>query len=945
VAVAVALPWLLAWLRPDHPPVVAGPRGSALPGRWRTFANGDDVLSLAVQGSVVWAGTRAGGLVRWDTATRAYRQYLRPQDPLAGNTVNDIAVDGSGRKWLATDGGLTVFDDRGTLDPGDDVWRSYTASSTNGALPSDDVHAVTVAGGVVWVGTMQVRDLATGAWRGGGLAMLDTRGTERTDDDRWSPVATFDNTAQRNLDGTTRLGLVSDNVQDLLVTPAGNLWVATAPHWRLEQPADIDKEPIWVSVHGGMSYRDTRGTVDPADDRWTPVSCESMQFTVTCNVRALALDAVGNAWAAIGGRGVMYFRADDPNIVDERTRRFDAADGLSDNFVEAIAFGPPDVPALANTVWLATREGGVSVLDHGGTLRDRADDRWNLGRSGPFDTAAGLTRQRVQALAMVPGAIWLGTGPRDGLGGGIQRLDLAAQSLGAALITDRAPPSNFITALDMGRPGSRWAGHVWLGTGSRAPAARRFGAGVADLDTRGTRDPADDSWRTFTALGTDDNGRLPWSGLPGDNIHAVAVQGDKVWVGASETVWDSAAGRYADGGLGLFDGTVWTARRVDNTGSPPGLRDGTVSALAPGCGGELWLGTGNAADNNGGGVAALTVAGDGRDRSTDRWQNFTYADSLLPSNNILGVSVDCAAGRAWVAAAHHDAGGRWEGGGAGVRDFATGKWTKYDTTNGLESYADVSIKIKAEARTVLAGPNGTAWIGTYGTRNTKTVNLVLDRPYWPATLNTWDGAAWRADVLTGAGWVSALARDLSGRLWVGTSRGGLARDDAQPESWRVDRVPPAAAPTATAPGRTATPTRTPAPGTPRLQPGEGGGLWVFDGATWQRLDVTAGIPANDISVVRVGPDGDVWVGTEGWGLARLELNVDPATPTPTYDAPTPTATRTATAELTATTRPTDRPGTTTATASVTRTPTVRPTVTRVRPPRWRVLLPFALKPR
>jgi ligand-binding sensor domain-containing protein len=955
VAFAGLLPWAAA---PQ-----AAPRAVMPPvGRWRTYANGDDVLALALQGNVVWSGTRAGGLVRWESGQPGYRQLLRPQDPLAGNSVRDIAIDGQGRKWLATDGGLTMLDDRGTAASADDLWRSYTRAGTNGALPSDDVRAVVVDGTRVWVGTAQVHDLATDAWSGGGLGMLDTKGTERTDDDTWAAPASFESTIRRNLDGTSVLGLVSDNILDLARTPAGNLWVATEPHWKKEPPADPNQAPVWTLVHGGLSFRDTRGTPDPADDRWSPVSCETMQFTVTCSVRALAIDAGGYAWAAIGGRGVMYFRADDPVIVDERTRRYDMADGLADNFVESIAFGPPGDPALKNTVWLGTRDGGISVLDHHGTLRDHQDDEWDQGRGHALSTADGLARNRVEALLLGADGLWLGTGPRDGQGGGVQRLDPTSGAVTAPLVTDQSPPSNFVTDLDFGRPGSRWVGHVWVATGSRAAAARRFGVGLADLDTAGTRDAGDDRWRQYRSAGTDDDGQLPWSGLAGDNVHAVALAGDRVWAGSAETVWDPAKGRYADGGLSLFDGSAWTARRVDNTGSPAGLPDGTVSALARGCGGELWAATGNVADNTGGGLVALTVTGDGRDRAGDHWQAWRYPE--LPSNNILDLSVDCGAGKVWLAAGHHFENNKWDGGGAAVRDIPSGRWDKYDTTNGLESYRDASpgVRIDAEARSVLAGANGTAWVGTYGTRLTKTTDLVTSWPYVPAVVNRFGAPGWQADVLAGAGWVSSIARDTDGRLWFATSRGGTARDGAEPENWRTDRAVPAP-PTATAtptPRTTATPTRTasgsPGPSRtptavpPREQAARGGGLFVQDGATWTRLAAdSSGIPANDLSVVAVGPDGDVWVGSEGWGLARLELGADPPTPTVTPDAPTPTATLTPTElptltpESTSTTgspAPTSR--TPTATSRTPRTPTAT-SRTPSRPPR-KIYLALVVKP-
>jgi hypothetical protein len=72
-----------------------------------------------------------------------------------------------------------------------------------------------------------------------------------------------------------------------------------------------------------------------------------------------------------------------------------------------------------------------------------------------------------------------------------------------------------------------------------------------------------------------------------------------------------------------------------------------------------------------------------------------------------------------------------------------------------------------------------------------------------------------------------------------------------------------------------------------------GGLFVFDGAEWHRLDVAAtGLLANDISVVSVAPNGDVWIGTEGWGLARFRPGAEPPTATPTSGARTATPTAT-----------------------------------------------------
>src|SRR5262249_10330367 len=57
---------------------------------------------------LVWLGT-GRGLVRLDPATRALRVY-GTEDGLAGSTVLGLLLDGSGRLWIATAGGLGSLD-------------------------------------------------------------------------------------------------------------------------------------------------------------------------------------------------------------------------------------------------------------------------------------------------------------------------------------------------------------------------------------------------------------------------------------------------------------------------------------------------------------------------------------------------------------------------------------------------------------------------------------------------------------------------------------------------------------------------------------------------------------------------------------------------------------------------------------------------------------------
>jgi hypothetical protein len=915
LAAVLAVLCLAAVLPASRQPAVdAAPQAPAAAptGQWRTFANGDDVLSLALQGTILWAATRGGGLVRWDTVAGTSVQFLRPQDPLGGNLVHDIAVGSDGRKWLATNGGLTVLDDKGTADRGDDVWRTYTRDSTFKGLPSDDVRAVASDGNFVWVGGIQSWDPVKEEWFGGGLGRLDTKGTPRTDDDVWAAVSSFDSTYRKSLDGSIHLGLVSDNINDIAVLPNGNLWIATSPHERLEHTADPNAPREWTLVHGGLSYLDVKKTSDMADDVWTGMSCESSQFTVKCPVWALGVDANGWVWASVGGRGSIAFVGDQGAFTDEQWRIYRPGGGLESAFVKGIAFGPRDVPTLANTVWLATSNRGLAVVDHKGTVRNQADDQWFLGRGGPFTAADGLARDRTQAIVIGGGKAWVGTGPVYGVAGGISPLDLTNLTFGAPLRTTGGPPANFITDVDFGTTGSRWAGHTWVATGSRSE--RLFGAGVVDVDTKGTQDPSDDVWTRYTTKSTDPDGKAPWSGLMGDNVQAVAVQGDRAWFGSTESLWNRQDSKYDDGGLTVFDGTAWTARMVDNTGGPTsGLRDGSVASLAVGCDGELWVGTGNPWDKAGAGVSVLTPGTSVHVLTQDKWAAHVFPQ--LASNNTTHIAADCNARKVWVSAEHHvtvpngtSPGGTMIGGGVAVRDLKAGSWTRYDTSNGLEAYKSPSIT--AEAMTVAVGPNGSAYVGTYGTKDMSQGDLIDQKPYWPAVLNTWDGSKWQNQIFPTSGWVSSVARDGDGRLWVATSRGGAAWDATPPDKWRPD------------------PSR--------------GGLMVLDGTQWITLDMNSlGLPSNDISVVKVAPDGDIWIGTEGWGLARFQPGAAVPTPTATSDMPSPTVTNTPTEEPTWTPGPTATATRRVATPTVTRTPTPSTPVG----PKKRLYCPLVQKPK
>jgi signal transduction histidine kinase/ligand-binding sensor domain-containing protein len=155
------------------------------------------------QVGILWLGTGGRGLSEFDpaTGTFTYHQHgwdpatgLPEQHPLSSNWVQDTVEDGSGVLWIATDGGLNIYDHEtgqwGLFqhDPGD----LHSLSHNQIASLHQD------RSGTLWVGTV-----------GGGLDRYD------------SETGTFTHYQEQD-------GLVNNRVYDILEDDQGTLWITTA---------------------------------------------------------------------------------------------------------------------------------------------------------------------------------------------------------------------------------------------------------------------------------------------------------------------------------------------------------------------------------------------------------------------------------------------------------------------------------------------------------------------------------------------------------------------------------------------------------------------------------------------------------------------------------------------------------------------------------------------
>ena len=150
------------------------------------------------QDGVMWIGVTLGGVVRYDGST--WEKYTPEDCELLSDFVLDIAVDRANRKWITTNAGVSVFNDR--------RWTNYTMRDSG--LPDDIVPAVAIdKNNVKWFGTLN------------GLASYDG--------EIWKVW------------NTSNSPLPSNQINDIAIEVDGLMWIATS-----NGAAVFDGEDSWV---------------------------------------------------------------------------------------------------------------------------------------------------------------------------------------------------------------------------------------------------------------------------------------------------------------------------------------------------------------------------------------------------------------------------------------------------------------------------------------------------------------------------------------------------------------------------------------------------------------------------------------------------------------------------------------------------------------------------
>ena len=267
------------------------------------------VTSIDFEDNTVWAGTHNGGVKQF-TGIKETASFTK-ESGLLSEKIRAMVVDKSGRKWIATDNGLDMWDG-----------KKFTHNQKNDiTLLTNDITALHVDDdNQVWVGT--------------------DKGLIRINGDRWS---VFD---EKN---TNKL-LPSNTIRAIHSNWRGSVWVATdnglaqfnGKVWKsytqkLNGLPSNDIHDVFVTSEGVVWMASEKG-VGKFDEK----TC--VLYLKDTPVSSIAMDLAGNIWAASEEDGVY-------KIQDGKEKPFTAKDGLASDETFAIECDP------FGDIWVGTKLG------------------------------------------------------------------------------------------------------------------------------------------------------------------------------------------------------------------------------------------------------------------------------------------------------------------------------------------------------------------------------------------------------------------------------------------------------------------------------------------------------------------------------------------------------------------------------------------------------------
>lgn len=475
----------------------------------KSLAN-DWIWSLLVdRDGVLWVGTDAGGLNRFDPARKMFSHFQHKPgdvDSLSHDRVRVIYQDREGAYWIGTDGGgLNRFDAK----TGKFVRYQHDPNDSK-SLPNDSVLTLLEdRSGNFWVGT-----------NGGGLAKMDRRTgqfdsyrydskvmTSLSDDhvralyedrdgDLW--IGTYEAGLNRLHPGSTEFqryqyqegrahSLSSNRIRSIFQDREGTLWIATDNGLNQWLPATEDftrylhdpSDPSTLSDNRLTTLFQDRGGVlwigsyngvnkwNYVSDAFTYYQKYGSELTLSSDIVTTVLESDSEElWVGTYGGGLdrLHRKTGEVKHYQNDPRNDNS---LSDNRVMSVVTGPDQ------GIWVGTRNGGLNRLDP-------KTEQFTHFRHDPNKPDSLSANGVTSILAEANGVIWVGTYggglnlgtlnssdadsskmPKDAIGGGLNRGDLKTGQFKVFRHDPKDPKSissDRVLAIYRDRSGALWIG-------------------------------------------------------------------------------------------------------------------------------------------------------------------------------------------------------------------------------------------------------------------------------------------------------------------------------------------------------------------------------------------------------------------------------------------------------------------------------------------------------
>ncbi|HBS85356.1 MAG: hypothetical protein A2W91_16240 [Bacteroidetes bacterium GWF2_38_335] len=574
--------------------------------QFTNYSNMNEVTCMLENGTNIWIGTTGGISVR-NKSTGALVANYTTNNGLSNNYVSGMVKDGSGKIWVVTNYGLSIFDGttwtyiteaesgvgnnliRGiVVDLDNNIWlaavyhgltkfdgTTWTHYVSADGLPSDHVYSLNVDNGNnIWVGT----DL--------GMAMFDG--------------VTFTTYTTASTGGA----LVEDFVKKITIDNYNNVWISYNNYSGLTKFTGSTWFTYTVAnTGGGLPINATNITAfDALGNLWIGHPLGITKFTgstwttwdtgdgmLSNSVESILIDAEGNKWAG-SSSGLM--RYDDANWSS-----YVLTNGLVYNLVNSIVSLPTGVTYFGTNAGLSKLVGTNSwtnTTELTGLIgqavyvmaKDASNNVWMGTNSGlakyngtsfgteyyngsqVFALTVDQTTGNVWAgfqstgAAMYNGTTWTNYTTASGLGSN-QVEDIAVSSTGTVWFAT----TNGLTK----KTGSTWYTYTTSNSGILSNTVN-----TVEIDNAGN------IWVGTNYGAAKFNGTSTWTTYTYPEISDYYVT--DIFIDNLQNVW---VGTFS--GFSVYDGTNWAQYDV-----PDGLVGEYVNAIKQNSStNDIWVGTGN----------------------------------------------------------------------------------------------------------------------------------------------------------------------------------------------------------------------------------------------------------------------------------------------------------------------------------------------------------------